>query len=524
MTKLETQLRSYIEAQLPRVLTQMDRDPDSPTFGCFDRNYWHYKIRDFPSGLLQQGLYTLEAMRRETIGHGPFEDKWCLAALNALARQVDRRGALDEYYPYERSYPASVFALWAACRVLNEWRETECELIDEFRNWEALQRLAVYVASRTETQAMNQQAAGLAGMAIAVKLGCSVIGLEQHASRFFESQNEEGWFNEYGGPDFGYLSVTLDALADYHDATGDTRALKSADQAIAFIANFIGADGRLPATLNSRNTDYFVPYGLVRAAARNPTASWLTETIFADVNQPTHSLWATDDRYHCHYIYASAVRCLPWIKRMQPPVKPASREVIWLPQCGWFAHHSADQRTTLFVASRKGGIIRIHRAGDLLAQCDNGWRIEDGQSRWTTNWQSEHWQVELKDSTLSVAGKSQRIAWLTPNPLSHVGLRVLAKLFGEKLVPYLKSRMIFRKKAADGPLFVRRIEIGAGKLTVSDKFDPVASATAYTAPRQNTRHVASADSFSPEELGAPMFPESRQPLDKGLSVEHRISF
>ena len=54
----------YFEMQSRRVITQMDRDPDSLTFGCFDRNYWHYKIRDFPSSILQQGVFTLEALRK----------------------------------------------------------------------------------------------------------------------------------------------------------------------------------------------------------------------------------------------------------------------------------------------------------------------------------------------------------------------------------------------------------------------------------------------------------------------------
>ena len=40
--------------QIPRVLTLQDRDPSSPTYGCFDRNYWHYRTQDFPSGMYQE--------------------------------------------------------------------------------------------------------------------------------------------------------------------------------------------------------------------------------------------------------------------------------------------------------------------------------------------------------------------------------------------------------------------------------------------------------------------------------------
>ena len=44
---------------LPRILTQVCRDKFSPLYGSFDRNWWHYKIRDFSSIILQQGGYSL---------------------------------------------------------------------------------------------------------------------------------------------------------------------------------------------------------------------------------------------------------------------------------------------------------------------------------------------------------------------------------------------------------------------------------------------------------------------------------
>ena len=49
----------FILQQTPRILSQIDRDPNSPTYGCCDRNFWHYKIRDFPSAILQQSGYGL---------------------------------------------------------------------------------------------------------------------------------------------------------------------------------------------------------------------------------------------------------------------------------------------------------------------------------------------------------------------------------------------------------------------------------------------------------------------------------
>ncbi|MGH7321794.1 MAG: hypothetical protein ACRELA_19505, partial [Candidatus Rokuibacteriota bacterium] len=397
-SSLRDRVQRFVEAQLPRVLTQMDRDPDSPTFGCFDRLHWHYKIHDFASAILQQGLFALEAVREGTVAPvAPADviERWCVGAVNALGRQVDRTGGVDEYYPFERSYPAAAFALYAVCRVLSRWRSSAPWMLHAVY-WRPLRRLASHVAARTEVQATNQQAAGLAALALAVQLDlipAASARVAQHAARLFSAQHAEGWFDEYGGPDFGYLSVTLDALADYHDATEDGRALAAVDRAVDFLAKLVGADGRLPSTLNSRNTDYVVPYGLARAGSRNPVAAWLVETLFRDIDAVCHPVWATDDRYHAHYVFASLVRSVPHLPRMMPGEAPAPARSCWMEGCGVWVYWPTDRRWTAYVAGRKGGLVRIHRQGDLPLVVEHGWRIRAGRRLWTTNWWSAEWSV-----------------------------------------------------------------------------------------------------------------------------------
>ena len=47
---------------IPRLLTQFERDPDSSIHGSFDRDFWHYKMRDFSSAILQQGMVSLDSL------------------------------------------------------------------------------------------------------------------------------------------------------------------------------------------------------------------------------------------------------------------------------------------------------------------------------------------------------------------------------------------------------------------------------------------------------------------------------
>jgi hypothetical protein len=103
---------------LPRILTQICRDPDSTFYGCCDRDWWHYRIRDFPSIILQQAGYTLALAENRS------PPAQC-AHLNALAAQTcrfwngraRRYGAFEEYYPWEQGYPPLAFSTLAVAKL-----------------------------------------------------------------------------------------------------------------------------------------------------------------------------------------------------------------------------------------------------------------------------------------------------------------------------------------------------------------------------------------------------------------------
>jgi len=500
---ISKKLQNYANNQLSRILTQMDRDRDSPTYGCFDRNYWHYKIRDFPSAILQQGGFTLEAIRTGILTEKAPQsliESWCVAAVNAFGRQIDSRGRVEEYYPFEGSYPAAAFGLYAVGRLLYDWQTNASHLLSSV-DFTPLRRLAKALAKRVESQASNQQAAGLAGLAFAVKLDLiSTLSarINPLADQLFASQHEEGWFEEYGGADFGYLTVTLDALADYYEATGDDRALKASDRAIEFLATVIGVDGALPWTLNSRNTDYIVPYGLAKAGQNNPYAAGLLHQLFAELDSPTHFLRTTDDRYHCHYIFASVVRCLPYLDTMLPPQPFSWKQSVWLSGCGLWRYQSSDHRWSACVGTKKGGLLRIHRRS-LSPITDNGWRVYQSGQIWTNNWHDQRWEIQAEESAFTITGQLQRGTFQVPNPYKHFILRLLARILGERLIPLLKRALIFQPRGRSGAAFQRVVMIDETGVFIEDKITGVCEEEVIASPRQNLRHVASADSFSFEE-------------------------
>jgi len=504
---MKSVFEAYALAQYRRVLTQMDRDPDSPTFGCFDRNYWHYKIRDFPSSILQQGVFTIEAVRKGRlpgVSAPASVMDWSVAAVNALSRQVNRFGAVDEYYPFEHSYPAAAFGLLAAARVAFDWSRESPATLDRIE-WAGLVRLARHLLGRVESQASNQQAAGLAALALAARVrqfGIEPSEVTPKARAFFASQHEEGWFDEYGGPDCGYLSVTIDALMDYHEATGDPAALSAATRALDFLCTMMGCDGRLPSTLNSRNTDYVVPCGIIRLAATSPKASWLAHRLFESLGDAAkHFIWATDDRYHLHYIFASVVRSLDYVPAMLPPgPAPELPESQWLAGAGYWIVRRPE--STVFAAAHKGGLVRVHRPGQRPI-CDHGWRAVSPAGRlFTTNWWTAPRLIDRAPDTIALTHSFQASSFQASTPARHMALRALSFALRERVIPLLKRLMIFRPGKAVGPGFRRTITLLADRIRIEDRFENAGGFVLTRSPRQNLRHVASADSFSSEEFSA----------------------
>ncbi|MEM1401176.1 MAG: hypothetical protein AAGF58_14915, partial [Pseudomonadota bacterium] len=59
-----TGYEAELDATLPRVLALADRDQTRPTFGVADRQFWAWKLIDFPNGTFQgfaNGLSSLLA-------------------------------------------------------------------------------------------------------------------------------------------------------------------------------------------------------------------------------------------------------------------------------------------------------------------------------------------------------------------------------------------------------------------------------------------------------------------------------
>ena len=91
-------------SQIPRILSNQDRTPSSPTYGCLHRDYWLDKTSDFPDAVRQFAVHALALVYKfEMPGNiyyqSPKVRDWTVAALEFWASIQHSDGSFDEFYP-----------------------------------------------------------------------------------------------------------------------------------------------------------------------------------------------------------------------------------------------------------------------------------------------------------------------------------------------------------------------------------------------------------------------------------------
>lgn len=503
MNPVHQNLQILAERALPRMLTQVCRDPNSACHGCWDRNWWHYKIRDFPSVILQQGGYALHVAAgtsAATQAEAAFLQDLARASALFWNERAKRHGAFEEYYPYEQGYPPLAFSTLAVAKLAKEG------VIDPALVQSGLETAARQLTSRFEAQAANQQVAGTAALAVIRRISPDTVDendFQALLQRSLDLQHEDGWFPEYDGPDLGYLSVTMDCLWDIYDATEDPRCLDAIGRGLEFIAWFTQTRPHGAGMHNSRNTDYIVPYAIARLAAnqgpKQDLAHRVLHRLYANAADPSHFLGAVDDRYWCHYIGHSLFRSLRALDKQPLPPLPgetASSSGNSMASTGHYRlnNHSME----VLISAHKGGILTASTADGALAS-DFGWIVRRGGQVWVSHWWSTHWSVKQADQSLTVEGPMVCHKEHLSSPFKHVILRGLSFLFGRRMIGILKNMLIFRK-GADSLRFQRTIQLRGDELLVEDSIIGTQSSDRILrAPRSSKRHVASADSHHPED-------------------------
>ncbi|MBF2021257.1 MAG: hypothetical protein IGR93_14420 [Hydrococcus sp. C42_A2020_068] len=354
-------------AQIPKLLTLQDRNPHSPTYGCFDRNFWQYKIIDFPSGMSQEFVYPLALAYDTDIPNNPFYRQsairdWVEAGILYAARSAHSDGSCDDYFPFERAGGAAAFSLLAC--------------IESYRLLGLNNQGAIdFFVKRADWLAHHQESGRLTNHQALIVLCLELLSKllktdrwnaqkEQRLEQVLSWQNPEGWFIEYEGCDPGYHTLTISCLARIYEFNPTNNRLKDAlAKAVILASHFVHPDGSYGGEYTSRNTYNFFPHGFELVGKWLPEALNINDRFLKGLKNGLAPCYA-DDHIIGHHTWNYLLAWRDFVPH-RPPFKPRFFGRFWLQEGGILIDRRQD--TELYLALNKGGAFKLFRNGNLVA-------------------------------------------------------------------------------------------------------------------------------------------------------------
>lgn len=379
---------------IPRILHLIDQNPYSPTYGCFDRAFWHYRTMDFPCGMSQEMVLPIAlSFARKYPGNKYYQTERLRelseAAIRYMIKSSHKDGTCDDYFPFERAMGALVFSLYAASEAYQVIGMKDDAVEELF-----IKRVR-HLENENETGRLsNHQAlAGLAAYNVFCITGddnARKTAEDRVATTLSWQDPNEGWYQEYEGADPGYHTCTIDFLAKYlqkrkaREKEEEQTVLQSLIKAVDFSWYFMHPDGSYGGEYGSRNTYHFYPHGFELMAPHTEKAGQIADA-FLESSEHDKRYHNDDDRMTAHYVYnflQSWEDYHPERPQNINETKKASRGK-WMPNAkiyiNWQTSESGDIKNYFISNQSKGGVLKIFDSKGCIAS-DTGLigELEDG--------------------------------------------------------------------------------------------------------------------------------------------------
>lgn len=452
MIRSDVYLRSILK-NAPRLFGLLNRNISSSTYGCFDREYWHYNTVDFACARKQEAVLTLTLLYLiDDEGNQYYQNEEILnyikAALNFWTKIQNSNGSFNEWYPHESSFVVTSFSSYAVSEslLLIKDRLTKDE---HSRVTDALIKAGEWLLKKNETRVMNQQT----GAAIALFNIYKLTGKEKYLDSsknkiklLEQRQSTEGWFLEYGGPDIGYLSLAIDYLAKYYSKTKDETVKNILNRALNFIKYFIQPNLVAGGEYTSRNTEYLIPHGFEICSKINEDAEFAASVVRKSLSKINSFPNLFDDRYMTYVGYT-------WLQAYSD----ANTELDGIVEDNINKHFSEpfekyfeesglliinDENKHLVVNMKKGGSFRLFDKEAQRTYSDSGILACSGNKWYTSGWLGEADAV-MNDDSVYVSGNMWKVPDKTMTPVSNILLRLFQMTFGRSsfIALWVKERL-----------------------------------------------------------------------------------
>ena len=514
--------------QIPRILSNQDRTPTSPTYGCLHRDYWLDKTSDFPDAVRQFAVHALALVYKHDMpgniyyGSEKVRD-WTVAGLSFWADIQHKDGSFDEFYPYERGWVGpTAFTTYTTIEALNILGD---EVPKEVRDrvTEAVRKAAHFIAageSEEDHLANHHAMACLAVWKSYELLGDEALkgGFEKVWTDFLSYHTDEGWSIEYDGIDPGYLSATVSFLAKIYQTNPDPRLLEVMKASVEKCSYFAYPNGFYAGSMGSRNTLHFYCHGFEVMADEIPLAGSVAEHLLGGLAEdklvPPEII---SDRYLVYRVPEFLLAYLDYADKPDDrPALPFEREPFteFFPGCRVYVKNAPNYYAIANLA--KGGVLKVFdrsgegEKGDLVFNdCGHIGQSDEGKT-FTSQWIDPSFKVHQGEEGFEISGKAQwvpshKVFNLTKN-LAFRGVLLLTG-WSPKLSHLLKGQIRKTLMLGQRPApvtFRRQVTFAEDKVTLLDTLtlDGQINVTSLSLGDEFfVRYVPQSRYFQSQELG-----------------------
>ena len=472
----------------------MNKNKYSDTFGCFERSYWQYQMKDFASVIPQYATYSLALVYQLNHPGNPYyRDSvllgWIKGALRFWARMQNRDGSFDEAYPGDRSQPGTAFGLYFIAEAFDLIQD-ELDLDQRQELMGCMRKAAEFVwkggelilDKRGDRIVSNHDA----GAACALQKMFCLTGEKQYQERsqailndLLSRQSTEGWFLEYSGADIGYSTVLLFFLANYRRMAPDSRLDEPLKRLLGFLSYFVHPDGTMGGEYGCRHTFVIMPSAFELLVDLDPIAGRIAESIaqgFISGKGTTPGMF--DDANLCSFPMISFLQAatLPATEQGQDlPLPIESADFVrYFAECGLFAAKTGN----LYVvgSAKQGGVFRIYDIPKKqLCFINSGVvaQLSNGRILYSNCYHNDADVVVAEGKfTIKVPLTEFRETFVTPlkTALSRIFFPLLSRIdLFKKLLKALLRRMLITGSVKSKTTFVRELCIREGGVEVYDQ-------------------------------------------------------
>jgi hypothetical protein len=471
--------------QIPKILTLLDRNPHSSTYGCFDRNFWQYKIIDFPSGMAQEFVLPLALAYSCNILNNPFYQKsvvrdWVEAGIVFAAKSAHSDGSCDDYFPFEKAAGAAAFSLYAC---------VESYTLLELSNATVLR----FFLKRGDWLAHHQESGRLTNHHALTLLSLELLSRllmtdrwdrvkKERLAQILSWQNPEGWFQEYEGFDPGYHTLTISCLARLYELNPNSQLKDSLAKAVLLAAHFVHPDGSFGGEYGSRNTYNFFPHGF------ELVGKWLRQSLtindqFINGMEQGFAPCYADDHIIGHHVWNYLLAWRDFVGD-RPTVTQRLSKSLWLKEAGILVYRR--ENIEIYIGLNKGGVFKLFYSGKLVTS-DTQFSLlvqEGSKVRNAVGHLISNYKVRVEENDVIIQGT---LGWAKQQEMTSLKLIVLRLVmfsfgrFFPNLIRKILQKMLITGKQNAPFRFQRHFKWRDGKLTVldeliSDSWDKVIAA------------------------------------------------